>query len=65
MAAAFDVDWFICGHQPQETGYAVVHDRQIILASDHNHGTFLAFDLKKKYTVEELTNLIRPIAEIN
>ncbi len=64
LAGDFDVDYFICGHQPQETGYAVVHDRMIILASDHNHGVFLPFDLKKKFVIEDLTNLIRPLASI-
>ncbi len=64
LARAFDVDFFICGHQPQEFGSAVLHDRLIILASDHNHGTFLPFDLKKSYTIEGITRLIRPLAAI-
>ncbi len=64
LAEMFDVDWFITGHQPQETGSAIVHDRLIILASDHNHGTFLPFDLKKKQTISDLARLIRPFAAI-
>lgn len=64
LARDFDVDFFICGHQPQESGAAVLNDRQIILASDHNHGTFLPFDLKKPYTIKTLTRLIRPFAAI-
>lgn len=59
-----DVDIFICGHQPQETGYDVLHDQMIILASDHNHGVFLPFDLSKPQTVETLTKNIRPLAGI-
>lgn len=59
-----DVDVFICGHQPQETGYDVLHDQMIILASDHNHGMFLPFDLSKPQTVETLTKHIRPLAGI-
>ncbi len=64
LAQMFDVDFFICGHQPQETGSAVLHDRLIILASDHNHGTFLPFDLKKTYSIQDLTRLIRPFAAV-
>jgi Calcineurin-like phosphoesterase len=64
LAGRFDVDWFICGHQPQEDGYAVLNNRMVILASDHNHGTFLPFDLKKTYTIDDLARLVRPFAAI-
>ena len=64
LAETFDVDWFICGHQPRETGWDVVHDRMIILASDHSHGTYLPFDLRKKYTIDSLVDLVRPLAAI-
>lgn len=64
LCMRLDVDTFLCGHQPQETGYGVLHDRMIILASDHNHGAFLPFDLKKSYTVADLVALIRPFASI-
>lgn len=64
LAGAFDVDLFICGHQPQDTGYDVLHDRMVILASDHNHGVFLPFDLSKSATIESLTKNIRPFAGI-
>lgn len=64
LCTRLDVDCFLCGHQPQEEGYAVVHDRMIILASDHNHGVLLPFDLKKPYTVPDLVAQIRPFAAI-
>ncbi|MFQ5502980.1 MAG: hypothetical protein ACE5EQ_11885, partial [Phycisphaerae bacterium] len=64
LAEALEVDLFICGHQPQETGYDVVHDRLIILASDHNHGVFLPFDLSKRHTVDNLVGSIRKFVEI-
>ncbi len=64
LAAAFDVDLFVCGHQPQEAGYDVVHGRMIVLASDHNHGVFLPFDLKKPQTLKTLTQQIRPFAGV-
>jgi hypothetical protein len=59
-----DVDFFICGHQPQETGYDVRHERMVILASDHNHGMFLTLDLSKPVTLDSLTRNIRPFAGV-
>ena len=64
LGEVLDVDLFICGHQPQEQGFEVVHDRMIILASDHNHGVFLPLDLKKPVTFESLTKSIRPFAGV-
>ncbi|MCP4710259.1 MAG: hypothetical protein GY869_16670 [Planctomycetes bacterium] len=64
LAAMFDVDIFVCGHQPQEFGYDVIHSRQLILASDHNHGVFLSFDLKKSYDIDALEKGVRPLASI-
>jgi hypothetical protein len=64
LAKALDVDIFICGHQPQETGYEVVHDRMLIIASDHNHGVFIPFDLKKPHTIDDLVGLMRPLASL-
>lgn len=59
-----DVDYFICGHQPQDDGFDVLHDRMIIIASDHNHGVFLPFDLKKPVSLKSLTGNIRPFAGV-
>ncbi len=65
LCKLFDVDFFLCGHQPQETGYDVVHDRMVILASDHNHGVFLPLDLNKPVTLDRLVSSIRPCAAIS
>ena len=64
LGEMLDVDYFICGHQPQETGYDILHERMVILASDHNHGVFLTLDLVKPVTLETLTRNIRPFAAI-
>lgn len=64
LSGMMDVDFFICGHQPQETGYDILHDKLIILASDHNHGAFMTLDLNKPVTLEKLTNHIHPLASI-
>lgn len=64
LAELLDVDVFVCGHQPQEEGYEVRHDRMIIIASDHSHGVFIPFDLAKRYTATDLVRLMRPLASI-
>ncbi len=64
LAEKLNAEIFIVGHQPQETGYAVVEDRVLILASDHNHGVFLPIDLNKKYTMPELVKAIRPYVSV-
>lgn len=58
-------DFFVCGHQPQESGYDVLHDRMLIIASDHNHGVFLPIDLARKpKDVSELVARLRPFASV-
>ena len=64
MARLFDVDIFVLGHQPQETGFVQAGKNIIILASDHNHGVLLPINLAKSYNIEELTNAIVPLASI-
>jgi hypothetical protein len=64
LGRMWDVDYFICGHQPQEFGYAVMFNRLIILASDHNHGVILPFDLRREYDINILQSAIRPLASI-
>ncbi|MFQ5495143.1 MAG: hypothetical protein ACE5EX_07145, partial [Phycisphaerae bacterium] len=64
LCELLDVDFFICGHQPQEDGYEIVHDRMVILASEHNHGVFLTLDLSKPVTIESLSRNIRPFAGV-
>ncbi len=64
LSELFDVDLFVCGHQPQDNGFEILHDRMVILASDHNHGVFLPLDLSKPVTIESLRRGIRPLAAI-
>lgn len=64
LAAALDVDFFILGHQTQPAGFAKLAENLIILASEHAHGHIIKFDLKTKYTIDELLSLIIPLASI-
>lgn len=64
LARVLDADLFVCGHQPQETGYEVVGQRMLIIASDHNHGVFVPIDLSRRLTMDELVRAVRPLASI-
>lgn len=64
MAALFDVDLFILGHQPQEQGWCRAGGNLLIIASDHNHGCILPIDLAKSYTIQQLTDAIVPLTSI-
>ncbi len=64
IARALDVKLFVLGHQPQEFGYQVRHERVLILASDHNHGVFLPVDCRRAFEMEDLVERIRPFAGV-
>lgn len=64
LARLLDVDIFILGHQPQQIGWARPVENLIILASDHDHGCLISFDLAQSYTADELTDCIVPLASI-
>ena len=64
LAEAYKVDYFIVGHQPQETGWFVHFQRLLILASDHNHGVFLPIDLSKPTDMDQLVARIRPFVSV-
>ncbi len=64
LASMFDVDTFILGHQPQETGWSLAGPNTIIVASEHSFGCVLKFDLDFTYTAADLTNNIIPLNTI-
>ena len=64
MAAMFDVDLFVLGHQAQADGYGKAGANLVILASDHSHGCLLPMDLARSYTINELVEAIVPLASI-
>lgn len=63
FARRLGVSQFVVGHTPQEIGYGVV-GRMIILASDHNHGTFLPIDLSRHYGPGEAEGSIRKFVSV-
>lgn len=65
MAALFDVDIFILGHQPQQNGWEQAGENLIIIASDHNHGCLLPIDLSMSYTIQQLIDSVVPLASIS
>ena len=64
LGRAYDADFFIVGHQPQETGWFVQYRRLLILASDHNHGVFLPIDLSKPLDMDQLVSRLRPFVSV-
>lgn len=64
LAGMFDVDVFVLGHQPQEMGWGRLGSNTIILASDHNYGCVLFFNLSQYYTANSLARNIIPLSEI-
>jgi hypothetical protein len=54
----------ITGHQPQEAGYFVNGPRHLIIASDHNQGTFLPIDLSREYDMADLVACLRKFSAI-
>ena len=65
MAKLLDIDIFVLGHQPQEQGWNRAGKNLIILASNHNHGCVLPIELAKSYTIEQLIELIVPLASVS
>jgi hypothetical protein len=64
LGQMFDVDAFILGHQPQETGWSQVGPNTLIIASEHSFGCVLRFDLEHSYTASSLSNGIIPLNTI-
>jgi serine/threonine-protein phosphatase PP1 catalytic subunit len=64
LGQMLDVDTFILGHQPQETGWALAGINTVIIASEHSFGCVLQFDLDKTYTAPGLSVCITPLNTI-
>ena len=58
FAEEVKAEFIVSGHQPQENGYQINGPQHIILASDHNHGTFLPLTLSKRYDIERIEKKI-------
>ena len=55
----------IVGHQPQESGYAVVGDRMLMIASDHNQGVFVTVDLSTEYDMDRLVEQVHKFVALD
>ena len=64
LAQMLDVEVFVLGHQPQEMGWGRIGNNTIILASEHNYGCVLFFNLAQSYTADSLVRNIVPLLEI-
>ena len=64
LSDILQAELFIIGHQPQPEGRSRPLRKLIILASDHNLGCILPFDLEKQYLPDELYSQVIKIAKI-
>ncbi|NLH17503.1 MAG: hypothetical protein GX455_13090 [Phycisphaerae bacterium] len=64
IAQMLDADYFLLGHQPQPSGWHRGGKNLLILASDHNHGCIISFELDKLWRMETLIDRIVPLASI-
>lgn len=64
LGQMFDVDAFVLGHQPQETGWSLIGPNTLIIASEHSFGCVLRFDLENTYTASALSEGIIPLNTI-
>lgn len=65
FAEKLGVDFFVLGHQVQESGWMSDDENLIIIDSQHNHGYLLRIDLAEKYDIKKLTDSLVPIASIS
>ena len=64
LAKQLDVELFVLGHQPCETGYHIISQRGIILSTDHEHGCILHLSADTPLTAENLCSRIRPLVTL-
>lgn len=64
LAERWDVDLFLCGHQPADMGYSFEGESIMILASDHEHGMALPINLTRPCTMNQLEQQLVPLAGV-
>lgn len=64
FAEKFDIDFFILGHQVQESGWYSNNENLIIIDSQHSHGFLIHIDLSEKYSIDGLLKSLVPLAQI-
>lgn len=65
LARLWGVKVFVMGHQPSDTGYQVQGTSMLILACDHNHAQVVPADLSKRYTLDDLLEVMTPLAGVS
>lgn len=64
LTKILDVGTFILGHQSQQNGFLRAGKNLIIIASEHNHGCLISFELAEGYSTDDLMNCIVPLASV-
>ena len=65
FAEKLGVDFFVLGHQVQESGWTSNNENMLVIDSQHNHGYLLHIDLRSRYDIKTLADCLVPIASIN
>ncbi|MFW6154316.1 MAG: metallophosphoesterase [Planctomycetota bacterium] len=63
LVSRLEAGIFINGHQPQDNGY-LLNGRQLILASEHPHGTIAEFDAGEELDLDLLDTIVRPVVRL-
>ncbi len=64
LAHAWQVDCFLCGHQPATAGWDRENARTIILASDHDAGHAAVLEGGRPYQLNDLMDALVPLAGV-
>lgn len=64
LAKVWNVRLFVLGHQPTDMGYQVQGTSMLVLACDHNHAQVVPVDLSKRYTLDNLLEVMTPLAGV-
>jgi hypothetical protein len=63
MALLLNCTMFVNAHQNQDDGFAL-NGRQLIIASDHAHGTIAEFSADENIPLDLLSSVVRPIVRL-
>jgi len=64
LAAAWQCEGFIMGHQPAPMGYELEGDTMLILLSEDEHGQALPLELEERLTRDDLIDRLYPLAAV-
>jgi hypothetical protein len=64
LVERWGVNLFILGHEKADDGFLLIPPNAVVLASDHDNGTYLPVDFERPPKPEQLPALIKRLADI-